>query len=204
MMTVAVTGGVACGKSLVCDLLLERMPRGKVERFDSDAVVADRLREEPVQDRIRALPGGEELFAGGVLDRGEMRRRAFENSSFREKLEDLLHPLVLDEAVAVRDATQAELLLMEVPLLYEVAFPLPRDFDLVVAASEATRRERLATRRGIEVELAERMMQAQLPMEEKITRGDIVVWNDAGRSILESQVDHLASRCAPLFSRNDR
>ncbi|MEM7602565.1 MAG: dephospho-CoA kinase, partial [Verrucomicrobiota bacterium] len=86
-------------------------------------------------------------------------------------------------------------MLVEVPLLYEVEFPLQRDLDLVVAASRDTQVERLIHDRGLELETANQMLEAQLPIDEKIRRADVVVWNDGSIEALKSQIEHLARRC---------
>ena len=70
-------------------------------------------------------------------------------------------------------------LLFEVPLLYEVDFFLQRDTDVVVAASRGIQRKRLKEQRGMDDEMISQVLNAQLPMEEKISRAQQVIWNDA-------------------------
>jgi len=88
-----------------------------------------------------------------------------------------------------------------VPLLYEASFPLERDFDLVVAASGSTQMKRLSEVRKLELNLARKIIEAQMPLHEKIIRGDVVVWNDGDISSLEVQIGHLTARCAALFEK---
>tara|TARA_R110000850_G_scaffold242043_1_gene366680 strand:- start:726 stop:1343 length:618 start_codon:yes stop_codon:yes gene_type:complete len=205
MVVIAVTGGIACGKSSVCEMLAAELPKGRVAQFCSDRVVVELLEDSDIQERIEHIDAdsaGGALFRGGLVQKVELRKRAFENSHFREKLESVLHPLVLDRANQFREDSKAfaDVVLMEVPLLYEVEFPLARDLDLVVAASAETQRQRLRKERQLETEMADHMIGAQLPIEEKIVRGDIVVWNDSHRDVLVEQINHLAERCQPLFN----
>ncbi len=205
MIVVAVTGGVACGKSSVSQALENELPKDRVARLDCDAAVAELLQDPDVLELIRemdTMTDGGSLFQGDRLEKGALRKRAFENSDFREKLEAVLHPRVLDRTEQFREESKsfAEMLLVEVPLLYEVAFPIVRDLDLVVAASRETQRQRLLRDRNVESKLAEQIIGAQLPIEEKIEMGDIVVWNDCHRDVLDEQVRHLAERCLPLFN----
>lgn len=203
MTTVAVTGGVACGKSVVCSRLLELFPEGRASIFSCDAAVAELLETPEVVGRLKGLEASLPILdlESGRLNKTNLRKLVFENPAFREKLENLLHPLVREQLLAHAKTLPGETgaLLVEVPLLYEANFPLQRDFDLVVAASVPTQRRRLWQERQIEPELANQMIKSQMPVEEKISRGDIVVWNDGDRNALDAQLDHLASRCATLF-----
>lgn len=202
MITAAVTGGIACGKSLACRRLREALPEGRTELFDSDEAVGALFRDPEVLREIGELEGGERIVRRGKLDRARLRKDAFANSAFREKLERILHPRVLERArdfsASLGSATR--LLLCEVPLLYEVEFPIERDFDIVVASSRRTQWNRLVREREMKKELADRMIDSQWPIEKKIERGDIVIWNDGSEEALQAQVEHLATRCAPLFN----
>lgn len=181
--------------------MMELAPDGVLERFDSDEAVAGLLQEEAVLNRVSALDPSLHLVEEGRLNKSVLRERAFENSEFREKLEAILHPLVLERirSYAVSRSGSAKLLLVEVPLLYEVEFPLTRDMDLVVASSRATQLNRLCRDRGLSLDLANRIIDSQMPLETKMKRADLVVWNDGAESSLLAQSNHLIRRCAPLF-----
>ncbi|MBP6601404.1 MAG: dephospho-CoA kinase [Verrucomicrobiales bacterium] len=202
-LTIAVTGGVACGKSLVSSLFERAFPAGTMSRFNCDEAVASLYQEREVQERIQRIGKkfGVELISENAICRKTLRELLFENSEFREKIEAVLHPLVLSRvdsySQAITDAVRISLI--EVPLLYEVDFPLVRDLDLVVAASRAVQVERLCQGRGLDAGIAERIIDAQLRIENKIERGDIVVWNDSALEVLELQIRHLTSRCKNLL-----
>jgi dephospho-CoA kinase len=83
--------------------------------------------------------------------------------------------------------------LVEVPLLYEVDFPLKRDVDVVVACSEQTQIERLSRREGIDGRVRDRIA-AQLPISEKIFRAEVVIWNEGSLGTLSRLVALAASR----------
>jgi dephospho-CoA kinase len=70
---------------------------------------------------------------------------------------------------------------------------------VVVAASRETQLARLQSKRHLDCELAERVVASQLPTEEKINRGDILVWNDGNEEALDEQIRHLVNRCLPIF-----
>jgi dephospho-CoA kinase len=198
MLTVAVTGGIACGKSSFCLRLSEKFALGEVSVFSCDAAVRSLLDQSEVVLAISKLADdfGVELRAGQGLDRSSLRELLFENSEFRGRVEKELHPRVLGLVIQHRSeiAGLPKLLLVEVPLLYEVDFPVPRDLDLAVAASPSTQLRRLAEVRGLAPQAAIRMIQSQMPVEEKLERADLAVWNDGSLSALDAQIAHLASR----------
>lgn len=198
------TGGVACGKSSVARRLLEGLPGGTASYISCDEEVRALLEMPEIQRDIDELGRvhGRELLREGSLDRKELRELLFENSVFRGKVEAILHPLVLDR-VNARSETWSDLVrisIVEVPLLYEVEFPLDRDIDLVVASSRATQKKRLTFDRNLEEGVAEKIIGAQIPIEEKIQRANIVVWNDGAIETLFAQTDHLVSRCDRMFN----
>ncbi len=204
MLTIAVTGGVACGKSTFCKSFVEAAPPGQVASLSCDEEVRRISRRPEVVERLNGLAGrfGPSPSPGGELDRRAFRELLFENSEFRGKVESLLHPLVLQR---VRDCAadlsgRVRVFLVEVPLLYEVDFPMERDLDVVVAASEAEQMRRLLEGRGLAATVARRMLRSQLPIENKIQRADVAIWNDGCHAVLQAQADHLLSRCEPLSS----
>ncbi len=203
MLTIAVTGGIACGKSAFTGRCRERVPAGGLSVFNCDEAVRELSGLPEVRESIAGFGRsfGRSLGGGEGLDRVGFRELLFENSEFRGKVEGLLHPLVLQRAV---DHTRSlppgvKILMVEVPLLYEADFPLSRDLDLAVAASERVQTRRLHEGRGLPTELIRRMLRSQMPIEEKIKRADVVVWNDGSLDALNSQTDHLLSRCPTLF-----
>ena len=204
MITVAVTGGVACGKSYVSTQLFDSFPKERIFRFDCDVAVSELLDSRQISEDIAELNPGVRLDgSSGLVERVRLRKLAFENDQFRERLEALLHPLVLERVRRrIADAEESvKIALIEVPLLYEVSFPLERDFDLVVAASKATQKRRLSEIRKLELNLANKIIKAQMPLQEKIIRGDVVVWNDGDKSSLAAQIEHLTDRCAALIEK---
>ena len=203
MITVALTGGVACGKSTVASRMMAKFPKGAASSFDCDRAVRELYEDESVLKEISSLPDAPPDIVSKdlVLNKQLLRELSFENSDFRVKLEGLLHPLVLDRAVShVSNLPKAvQIMIHEVPLLYEVEFPISRDLDLVVAASGETQLKRLQNDRGIDRLLGQGIIDAQLPMDEKVKRADIVIWNDGSLDSFHDQIDHLILRCNPYF-----
>ncbi|MFK5923476.1 MAG: dephospho-CoA kinase [Verrucomicrobiota bacterium] len=195
MFVLAVTGGVASGKSLFSDLFVDLASVGSasaIERFDCDRCVHSLLKDPEILLDLKEIFGQGVFGSDGNLDRAAMRERVFACDDDRRRLEGLLHPRVLSAAeqmkreVAARDEPPGYLL-FEVPLLYEVDFSLQRDTDVVVATSLESQRQRLRDRRALADDVIELILKAQLSMEEKISRAQQVIWNDAGVEELTEQ-----------------
>lgn len=203
MLKFAITGGIACGKSTVVRKLLDSLGREVAGHFDSDECVSRLYEDSTTLQEIVAIAPGLESSKEGTIDRKKLRETAFANFEFRRKLESILHPKVLESAESFARASfgRYSILLFEVPLLYEVDFPLQRDIDLVVAASRGTQTARLVANRHLDRGIAERIIDSQMPIGRKIERADLVVWNDGSEALLESQTTHLSDRCRPFLVR---
>ena len=205
MRIIAVSGGVACGKSRFSQRFLERAGEGSVASISCDEVVrelyAGKEFGEVILAEARAI-GRDISDERGGLERHKLRELVFDNSQFRGRMESVVHPLVLQRVMAQVKVLSGHvrMALIEVPLLYEVDFPLERDLDLVVAASREVQRRRLLGDRGLEPAVAERILNVQMPMEEKIRKADIAVWNDGSLQALDAQIDHLFDRCETIFT----
>jgi transcription termination factor Rho len=200
MEIMAITGGIASGKSTVCRLLKELIP-GLV-LFDSDAVVHRLLDEdEPLRHGLLETFGPEALDEKGRVSRSFLRAKVFQHDESRNRLEALVHPRVREECLASikRAATEgAALFLADVPLLFESGFDIGQSKVIVVASSRQSQIARLKARGGFEDHLIESVLKAQLPVEDKIARADLVFWNEGPQAILRVQV----RRFAQSFSMN--
>lgn len=205
MKVIAISGGVACGKSAFSQGFAERAGHDRVGMINCDAIVAELYQDPGWVDEIAGIGrffGHELRNLEGALDRGRLRELLFDNSQFRVRIEQVVHPLVFQRVIARLNALSdlVRMALIEVPLLYEVDFPLNRDLDLVVAASRRVQYRRLLEVRGLDPSLAERILNAQMPLAEKIRRAHVVVWNDGSLPAFNAQIDHLFQRCETIFT----
>jgi transcription termination factor Rho len=112
-----------------------------------------------------------------------------------------LHPRVREECLdSLRraDTRGAELFVADVPLFFEKGFDFGQTKVLVVASSRSTQVQRLKARSGLADPMIESILAAQLPIQEKISRADVVFWNEGPPSVIRSQV----RRFAQLFQMN--
>jgi dephospho-CoA kinase len=179
VVVLALTGGIATGKSTFAALLREMLPQTAF--FDSDRCVHELLTKPTVTRMILDSLGVDLTGPEGQLDKSRLRDRVFHDQDSRRTLEGILHPLVREQCQLAKQQAEhtpsIRFFLMDVPLLYESAFPLPRDLEIVVACGPVSQRERLLARNHWSPELADRIIGAQLPILEKVDRADAVVWN---------------------------
>jgi dephospho-CoA kinase len=191
MKVIALTGGIATGKSTFARHFLQLEPRTAF--FDSDAAVSRFLTSPAVAATINASLGGNLLDESGDLVKSRLRDLVFSDARARQALEAILHPMVRAECSASLDSARSSMepwFLMDVPLLYESNFPIARDLELVVACGPQTQKSRLITRNSLPPETADRMLSAQLPIAEKVRRADVVIWNGGLPDSLARQTQH--------------
>ncbi len=190
MRVMALTGGIASGKSTVCRVLREYLPA--VVIFDCDAAVHHLLEADPeVAAIVLEAFGDQALDAEGRIDRHFLRGRVFGDEAARLRLEAILHPRIKQEcldSLEIAATRGADLFIADVPLFFEKGFDFGQHQVLVVASSRATQIQRLKARGNFEDDLIESILAAQLPVQEKISLADVVFWNEGPPSVLRSQI----------------
>ncbi len=205
MHVMVLTGGIASGKSTACRFLRECLPA--VEIFDCDAEVGRLLDGDPaVAEAIAAQLDPGELDAAGRVDRGFLRRQVFSDDGQRAALEAILHPRVKQECLAsIAGAAKrgADLFIADVPLFFEKGFDLGQQQVLVVASSRATQIQRLKARGGFDDDLIGSVLAAQLPVQEKISRADVVFWNEGPPTVLRQQIQRFSQSFSASLPMTD-
>jgi len=200
MMRVAITGNVASGKSALARI----WAREGVPVVSADVLAREAVEPgSPGLEAVIAAFGSELLRSDGTLDRNAMRALVFRDPASRRKLEKILHPIIgalRDEWMRGEAEGGSVLAVAEIPLLFELG--LEGEFDAVVFV-EAPARERLRrlTRlRGLDDDEAARIMEAQMPSEEKLSRSTFVIHNTGSEEELELRalalLDLLRARAA--------
>jgi transcription termination factor Rho len=190
MHVMALTGGIASGKSTVCRFLREFMP--SIVIFDCDTAVHRMLDGDAEVTAVIAGAFGDGVLDGeGRVDRHFLRGRVFADEAARLRLEEILHPRVRQECLASMDAAAkrgAKLFVADVPLFFEKSFDFGQNEVLVVASSRSTQIQRLKGRGSFDDSLIDSILAAQLPVQEKMSLADVVFWNEGPQSVLRSQV----------------
>src|SRR5262245_25949243 len=190
MLKVALTGGIATGKSHV----LDRFRRQGVPCLDAD-VLAHGVTEAGTEATaaIAARFGSAILQPDGSIDRKALGSIIFEDETARRALEAIVHPAVYRSIAAGLRAFElmgSQLVVVDVPLLFETAHD--RDFDrvIVTACSVDQQVQRLLARGMSELE-ARRRLTAQLPTEDKVARADYVIRTDGSSEETDQQVEQI-------------
>jgi dephospho-CoA kinase len=191
---IAVTGGVASGKSTVTRHFAALGVA--VADADTAARLAVAHGSAGLAEVVAAF-GKDVLDHEGQLDRVAMRERVFGDEAARRRLEAIVHPQVRAELQARCEAAEGPYAIADIPLLAEgggrVAYPW-LDRILVVDVPVALQRERLMRRDGIDAELADRMIAAQATREQRLAIADDVVVNDGTFAELREEVEALDRR----------
>lgn len=187
MVSIALTGNVAAGKSVIADVLEARgIPVVRADEL-ARAVVAP---GSPALESLRQAFGEDFIDESGGLDRGAMRSLVIQDASARERLERILHPYIRsarDEWMARQLEGGARVTVSEIPLLYEAGLEDEFDAVVLVHAPQDARETRLVTLRGLARQDARALMAAQGDPEAKIRRADRVIVNDGTLSELEDR-----------------
>jgi dephospho-CoA kinase len=187
------------------EVLAERTPQCDVPTrahfFDADLAARELADRDPEVRGLIEREFGAGVYASGDLNRGAIRSIVFADAEKKRALEQILHPRIRRqwslEAEGHRNST--ELFFADIPLLYETGGETLCDRVVVVACSPGIQLERLMARTGLSAAEAQQMINAQMPLMEKVGRADHVVWNNGGREVLAEQ-----SRLLMEFWRDGR
>lgn len=182
-MKIGLTGGIACGKSVV----LEMFKEAGWHTLSADALVHELLDHDPeVIEAVISKFGIEVKASDASLNKKAIAKVVFADSQQREWLEGLLHPLVRKSWTSALDEEPDKNWVVEIPLLFEKK--LEKDFDLVVCltSSRENQLERLQSR-GMNEADAEARIVSQAPLAEKIEKSDFVLTNTGSLNFLRKQ-----------------
>jgi dephospho-CoA kinase len=186
---IALTGGVAAGKSAVTRCFEAR----GIRVYDADTAAREVI-EPGTQGLANVLEafGKDVLGTDGRLDRPAMRRRIFADRDARHTLEAIVHPRVRQWLRDRADADPGPYCLLAIPLLVEnLAHYRWVDRVLVVDVPEDEQIRRLMARDGVDEALARRMLASQASRSERLAIADDVIDNSASVSALPARVDAL-------------
>lgn len=199
MLRVALTGGIATGKSYC----LARFARKGVPTIDADLLARTVVaRGEPAWAAIRERFGDGVLQSNGELDRVRLGSVVFKDAAARADLEAIVHPAVYRAIRAWFEGLPDQpphFAIADIPLLFETR--REQDFDrvLVTWCPEEMQVARLEARNGMSEEEARQRIAAQLPADEKRRRADHVIRTDGSFADTDAQIEAIiaALRATP-------
>ncbi len=188
MKLIGLTGGIASGKSTVAKILA---------RLGAAIVNADVLSREVVEPGRDAWKEIVDRFGTGVLrpdqalDRQKLRAIIFSDPEARRTLESIIHPRVralAEERIRQHAASGHEVVVYEVPLLFEGNLQESLRPVILVACDIDTQRRRLEERDQLDRASAQKQIEAQMSLAEKRRLADYIIENDGNLEDLERQV----------------
>jgi dephospho-CoA kinase len=193
MLVVALTGGIGSGKSLAAQYFSDLGAR---------VIDADQLARSAIE---RGTSGFDEVvaaFGDAILKDGDIDRRAlaqiiFGSADARTRLEMIIHPRVRDqfeEAISLLHGD--DVLIYEIPLLFETGASPRFDYVITVESSNENRRSRLMER-GLRASEIESRIAAQASPEDRASIANYVLRNDGSRDHLLREVEHIWEEVLP-------
>jgi len=179
MLIIGLTGSIGMGKSTTAKMFRE----AGVPVYDADAAVADLYETggAAVAPLEAAFPG---VTRGGAVDREALRQRVLGNDEAMTRLNAIVHPLVGADRVHFfkdAEAAGADMVVLDIPLLYETGGDANMDAVVVVSAPPEQQRERVLARPGMTPERLDAILSRQMHDAEKRARAHFVV--DTGRGL---------------------
>ena len=188
MRVIGLTGGIASGKTTVSNLF----KISGVTVIDADLVARQVVEKGTVGLSALVNRFGEAILnTDGTLNRTELGTRMFSEEEIRSKVNDILQPLIRQEIISRMQAYKDQgktLIVLDVPLLFEMHYENLCDDIIVVAVSVETQIARMEKRNGYTRQEALERIQSQMPLEEKVKRATIVWSNEGTLQELEQKV----------------
>ena len=188
-LSVAITGGIACGKSLFSTYLQQM----GVEILDADDVVhALQASGGEAVEPIRARFGNQVIAADGSVDRTTLGQIVFADATTRKELNEIVHPMVRETIKRwMKRPGGCAIKAAVIPLLFEVGWEENWDLIICVQSDTQTQIDRLMRFRGLSAEQARQRLDSQMPIAEKAARAHLTVNNNAGEEKLASEAKRM-------------
>lgn len=198
MKVIGLTGGIATGKSTVLKMFQQK----NIPVIDTDKIARDVMEiNQAAYFKVVAYFGKEILLPTGDINRKKLGEIIFKNKEKREKLNSLVHPevkkVVLEEIKYYQNLGH-ELVVVDVPLLFESNFDKLCDITIVVYTEEHIQYERLMKRDNLSYEEAKRRIDAQMKLSEKVKLADFIIDNSSTIEETEKQLINLLNKICVL------
>jgi dephospho-CoA kinase len=185
---IALTGGVASGKSTVARLF---------QALGAKLIDTDQVSRDIVAPGMPALAAVVEQFGAGVLredgtlDRARLRELVFADPSVRARLESITHPAIRERVTELSARAGGPYQIIAVPLLVETGTQCNYDRVLLVDCDPQVQMARLMARDGLDREQARRILAAQAPRESRLAIANDVIVNESDAAALAPRVESL-------------
>ncbi len=187
-MIAGLTGGIASGKSTVSNIFRSF----GVEIADADIIAKKISEREDVIQEIEKIFGKDVLSAEGQIDRVKLKEVVFSDKNKLVQLNNIIHPKVMEEFKKIKENTpKNDIIIFDIPLLFEARMDKMCDTVILVYAGRETQIERIKARDGVSRELAEKIIDAQMSLEDKKEKSDIHIENNGTQEELKKKVEDI-------------
>lgn len=189
MLVIGLTGGIATGKSTTAAMIVDR----GIPLHDADATVHALMAPGGgAVEPVRASFGEQVISGDGAVDRQRLGASIFADPALRKKLEAVIHPLVAedrDQFLAHHRANGAEMVVLDIPLLFETGGETVCDFVILCTASEDVQRGRALQRAGMSESKLDAILASQMPLATKRAMADAEIDTGHGQDAAAKALD---------------
>ena len=191
MLVMALTGGIACGKSTVAEMLAN---------LGACVVDADAISRSLTAPGGAALPAIRQAFGDGVfrpdgtLDRAALAGAVFGRPPAVERLNAIMHPMIRREMQNQLENSRkrgVRIVVLDVPLLFEAGMEDMADLVVCAVSPQNVQMARMASRSGYTAQEAMNRIRSQMPVAQKAARSDVVIDTNVPLDRLRCQVQQL-------------
>lgn len=207
MLTIGLTGGIACGKSMVSDYF---------EQLGIPVIDTDVIAKQLVEPNQPALTQIIETFGTGIIDNNKLNRKLlgekiFNSSHKRKQLEAILHPkilrVVLENLASINQKNDNNLneipyCIIVIPLLFETKSSYPLDRILLVNCTEQQQIERSILRDNITREQSIAIIHSQISQSKRLEQATDIIKNITDRDSCYSQIKYYHDKYLALSKSN--
>ncbi|HPY96362.1 MAG TPA: dephospho-CoA kinase [Candidatus Cloacimonadota bacterium] len=194
---IGITGGIASGKSTLSKLLYSE---------GYSVISTDRLGHEvlllPEIKNKLSNEFGKEIFEKDQINRDLLRNIVFKEKSKIDQLNRIVHPEIFKSMDDIVNHSSAEYVFFEIPLLFETHLEKCFDFIILVYTDREIQIKRLIERNSYSEEHATAIIDSQMPLNEKISKSDLIIENNYDKDHLNSQAWDIVKNL-PKLKRKD-
>lgn len=184
-MIIALTGGIATGKSSLSNILKEK----KYKVVDADLIARDLANKSTILKEL-SKAFGKDIVDNKQLNRAYLREIVFNDEKKLNVLNDIMHPKIIKKIKEeIEENKNKKILFLDIPLLFETKLEYLANKILLVTCDEEIQINRLMKRDNINLDLALNMINKQMALKEKENLSDYIIYNNSTLEELEDKID---------------
>ena len=175
-MVLGITGGIATGKTAVSNILQEM----GFDIIDMDIISREVIKLQEIIEML-TKEFGTDILTNGSIDRKKLRNAVFDSREKVDKLDSIMHPAIIKiskEKIEQLKDMKKKLIIVVIPLLFEVNLEYLVDKILLVDASREKQTERIIKRDNTNITDAENIINSQMSLDEKRRKSDYIIENN--------------------------